>query len=187
MDQDHPPTEPPREPAFGIEATPTTSAGHAMGVRTHTGYAPPASNPRQKVAEHVRLLGILTWVYAGLELLSVLFGLVYAGIGLFLVTNPPADLVQQSQADPNAMPPTLLGWVLFGAGVFVVLLTGTLTLLTVLTARDLMRHRRRVFCMVIAGIHCLNIPLGMVLGIFTIMVLCKPEAKALFEQDKAEA
>ncbi|XAL99170.1 hypothetical protein OT109_16500 [Phycisphaeraceae bacterium D3-23] len=71
-------------------------------------------------------------------------------------------------------------------GAFVLLFTGTLTLLTAMTARDLMRHRRRVFCMIVAGIHCINFPLGMALGIFTIILLSKPEAKTLFEQGRPE-
>ncbi|MFI4859939.1 MAG: hypothetical protein ACIAXF_04575 [Phycisphaerales bacterium JB063] len=175
MPQDPYPTDPPREPDFSAPAMP---------------YAPPAgmaADPNHKVAEHVRLLGILTWVYAGLELLGVLLGLLYAGIGLFLVANPPAELVQQYQNDPNAMPPTMFGWIFFGVGALVLLFTGTLTLLTVMTALDLMRHRRRVFCMVIAGLHCINLPLGTVLGIFTIIVLSKPEAKSLFDRGNDEA
>ena len=63
-----------------------------------------------------------------------------------------------------------------------VLLSAAALTLTVISARDLMHHRRRVFCIVVAALHCLNFP-GIVLGIFTIIILCKPEAKTLFERN----
>ena len=51
-----------------------------------------------------------------------------------------------------------------------------------MAAHNLMRYRHRTFCIVMAAIHCLYVPIGTVLGIFTIIILCKPEAQALFEQ-----
>jgi hypothetical protein len=56
--------------------------------------------------------------------------------------------------------------------------------LTLMGARDLMRHRRRTFCYVVAATHCINIPVGVLLGIFTFIVLSRPEAKALFERNE---
>jgi hypothetical protein len=37
------------------------------------------------------------------------------------------------------------------------------------------------FCLVMAGIECLFMPVGTVLGVFTIIVLMRPTVKAMFE------
>jgi len=42
------------------------------------------------------------------------------------------------------------------------------------------RRRHRPFCLVVACLLCLSVPLGTVLGIFTILVLLDTEAKAAF-------
>jgi hypothetical protein len=36
---------------------------------------------------------------------------------------------------------------------------------------------------VVAGINCLHIPLGTVLGIFTIVVLCRESVRELYEAE----
>jgi hypothetical protein len=48
--------------------------------------------------------------------------------------------------------------------------------------RFLQLRRNYIFCMVAAGFACLQVPLGTVLGVFTIIVLQRPEVKRMFEQ-----
>jgi hypothetical protein len=42
------------------------------------------------------------------------------------------------------------------------------------------RHKARVFCLVIAGFQCTQMPLGTILGIFTILVLSRDTVQELF-------
>jgi hypothetical protein len=58
----------------------------------------------------------------------------------------------------------------------------TLAICTIFVGRNLVRRQRYIFCMVIAAIHCINIPFGTVLGVFTITVLTRPSVKELFQQ-----
>ncbi len=44
-----------------------------------------------------------------------------------------------------------------------------------------MHHRRRLFCLVVAGVECAFMPFGTVLGVFTIAVLMRESVKELFE------
>jgi len=192
-----PENQPPHEPTDGptpapepwVSVEPTSSTAHVAGVRTHTGYARPAGGPGEgggggddatrRVAEHLRLLGILSYVYGGLQVFGVLFGLFYIGLGLFIVFMVPAQSTSQT-GGPSSV---IYGWVFCMVGTMIVVFVGILMTLTIFSARDLIQHRRRAFCFVVAALHCLNIPLGAVLGIFTIIILSKPEAQALFERN----
>ena len=56
----------------------------------------------------------------------------------------------------------------------------TLAVLLFLTGRNIDRRRHHTFCLVVACVECLFLPLGTVLGIFTIAVLLRPSVKGLF-------
>lgn len=56
-----------------------------------------------------------------------------------------------------------------------------------LAGRRLKQHRSYTFCLVIAALSCAIVPLGTVLGVFTIIVLMRPSVKTLFESAQAEA
>jgi hypothetical protein len=42
-----------------------------------------------------------------------------------------------------------------------------------------------MFCLVTAGLACLFQPVGLVLGVFTFLVLLRPSVKILFEREDA--
>jgi len=46
----------------------------------------------------------------------------------------------------------------------------------------LMRRRKRVVCLVIAGISCMGFPFGTVLGVFTFVVLLRDSVIELFNE-----
>ena len=46
--------------------------------------------------------------------------------------------------------------------------------------RFLAQRRHRLFCLVIAGINCLFLPYGTILGVFTFVVLMRPSVEAPF-------
>ena len=45
---------------------------------------------------------------------------------------------------------------------------------------NLARHQRYMFCLVMAGVGCIFMPFGTVLGVFTIIVLMRDSVKQLF-------
>ena len=122
--------------------------------------------------EHLRVLSILYYVWGGLSVVGACFMGAYAVIGGTVLTA-----VSQSEREPAA------AWA--GAVVFVVmgglfLLLAALAWLTILTGRYLAQRRRYTFCLVMAIVTCLSVPLGTVLGIFTLIVLQRPSVKQLF-------
>ena len=50
----------------------------------------------------------------------------------------------------------------------------------------LSKRRHYTFCLVVAGVECVFIPFGTVLGIFAIIVLVRPTVKPLFEAGPPE-
>lgn len=76
--------------------------------------------------------------------------------------------------------PPIFGYFAIGMGSFALLFGWTTGALTIYSGRCLARRSRRMFSMVLAGINCLHVPFGMVLGVFTLIVLQRPTVLALY-------
>jgi len=132
--------------------------------------------------EHLRLLHIAFYVMAGLAGFMSLFALVYISIGGVVV----AGVFSQIGGSSNAFP-SQLGWIFVVMGIFFLLFGLTLAFLLFLAGKSLQQRQRRTFCMVMAGLCCLQIPWGTVIGICAINVLNRPSVKILFEQPRPPA
>jgi len=122
--------------------------------------------------EHLRLLAIFHYVLGGLGALSGCIFIIHIVLGALMASG-------SLPLGPGGPPPAF-GWVFIGMGVAVMLWSWTAAALTIAGGRCLSRQRYYVFCFVVACLSCLSVPLGTVLGVFTIVVLCRPSAKALF-------
>ena len=128
--------------------------------------------------EHLKILQITYLVSAGVSAFFSLFGLLYAFMGLFFGSIIAAAPVRPGQEPPPAFLGLFFG--AFGFFFFVLLMAGGI--LKFLAYRKLKERRSRTFCMVVAGITCLSIPYGTLLGIFTFMVLSRPSVMELFDR-----
>ena len=125
--------------------------------------------------EHLRLLAIFHFVVAGVTALFSMFPVLHLIMGLATVSGKFDDF-QNNQAFPEAF-----GW-LFVIMALVFIISGLfLAILIAIAGRSLQLRRRRVFCLVVAGLTCMMMPFGTVLGVFTIVVLMRDPVKALFE------
>lgn len=125
--------------------------------------------------EHLRLLTFFYFVSAGVTAFFSLFPALYMAMGLMFVLASPSF-----QSHGSNGPPAVVGWIFvaFGAGLMVLFLC--LAALKFLTARAIRQRQRRTLCLVTAGISCLFIPYGTLLGVLTFIVLERPSVKALF-------
>jgi hypothetical protein len=124
--------------------------------------------------EHLRLLSIFHYVLAGLAGIFGLFPIAHLVVGLTFVFAP-----HKMQATGDA-PPEVIGW-LFVAFALIFIIGGlTLCGLLIAAGRFITQRRRYMFCLVVAGISCLFMPLGTILGVFTIIVLQRDSVKQLF-------
>ncbi|HOI54609.1 MAG TPA: hypothetical protein PLP01_05135 [Phycisphaerae bacterium] len=126
-------------------------------------------------AEHLNLLSIFTYIYAGLMALTSCVAIIYVGLGIAMIAAP------QTMGGPGGeSPPEALGWIFILLGGFVLLLGWTIAALIALAGRNLRRRSRYWYCFVMACLMCLSVPMGTVLGVFTILVLCRPTVKTAF-------
>lgn len=124
--------------------------------------------------EHLRLLAIFHYIVGGLAALFSLFALLYAGFGLLMLYAPASP---QDQGGP---PPAIVGYIFIGLGVFGFLLGEALATCIVLSGRFIAQRRRYWFAFVTACVQCLFFPFGIILGVFTIIVLSRHSVKELF-------
>ena len=125
--------------------------------------------------EHLRLLSIFHYVMAGLACLLPLFSLIYIGLGAAMLSGKMPSSSSSAHSD------VISGWIFVGVGsvFFVMGLVGAI--LNIFAGRALAKRERRTLCLVVAGLNCLHMPLGTLLGVFTLIVLGRPSVQALFD------
>lgn len=124
---------------------------------------------------HLNVLAVCYWVWGGLIALSSLLGFIYVAMGIAFLGGAFSNATTQ-----NSAPPAAIGWVFIVLGFAAVVLGQLVGWLNVLVGFSLKRDRRWLLCNIMAGINCLSVPLGTVLGIFTFIVLARPGVKAAF-------
>jgi len=124
------------------------------------------------MAQHVKILGILHIIYAGL--------VVFAGIIVLVVMGGIAGIISTSDTSPDSqVAPPILG--LIGIGVFVLLLV--LSLPGIIGGFGLLQFKpwARILVIVLSALELISVPFGTALGIYGLWVLLNRETERLFE------
>src|SRR5258708_2102592 len=96
-------------------------------------------------------------------------------MGIWLLTSDVAR-------SKNGAPAALFGGFFTAIAVTWMLLAWSLATCLVIAGRSIADRKRRTFCLVVAGAEAmLCMPFGTVLGMFTIIVLLRPEVRDVFE------
>ena len=126
-----------------------------------------------KDEEHLRLLSIFHFVVAGMTALFALFPIIHLVVGLAIVSgalpSPEGDEV-----------PGFVGWLFVVFSGTWIILGLAFAAMIALGGRALRRRQHYTFCLVVAGLACLVMPFGTVLGVFTIIVLMRDSVKEMF-------
>jgi hypothetical protein len=122
--------------------------------------------------EHLRLLRIGYFVNAGLLAIVFLFPIVHLMIGVLIL----AGVMDEGQNPP----PRFVG--LFFIVIALVIMAGAaaMGICNLLVARSLRDHTRYTFCVVVAALNLMFSPLGLIIGIFSLIVLMRDSVKQLF-------
>lgn len=122
-------------------------------------------------------LAIFHYVLGGLGAFFSLFALIYVAMGVAMLVAP--DAMDMSDADA---PPEFVGGVLVAIGGIAFLLGEIGSICLIISGKKLKKQTGYTFSFVMACLICLNMPLGTILGIFTIMVLQRDSVKALYKR-----
>jgi ABC-type phosphate transport system permease subunit len=133
-------------------------------------------DPQQVIDnEHLKLLSIFHYVVAGLALLGILFLFAHFLIMSAVFTNPE---IWKSSKTQSAPPPqffmAFLGCFYLIMGVII----AAAAVLNFLSAGFLRQRKHRIFSFVVAGLNCLQVPFGTILGVFTFVVLTRNSVRA---------
>lgn len=127
---------------------------------------------------NLRLLSIFHYVSSGVLAIIGSFPLLYILLGFVFLANPEGINTHGESEEV----PTWFPYLFMGLGVFLVAMGWTLAILTFLSARKLAKLRNRTFSLVTAGLLCLIMPLGTILGVITILILCRDSVIQLYQR-----
>lgn len=126
--------------------------------------------------EHLRLLTIFHYIYAGVNAAYALIPLIHVCAGSAMLLASVAGSFGRNG------PPAFVGliFILIGGGIVVLGLSHAA--LNFFAARFIVARKHYVFCFVAAIVNCVFVPLGTTLGIFTLIVLTRESVKAAFDR-----
>ncbi|HBO44347.1 MAG TPA: hypothetical protein DD670_10530 [Planctomycetaceae bacterium] len=122
---------------------------------------------------YLDLLAVFHYVLGGVLACFACFPFLHIAVGIAIVSGA----FDQGSRNP---PPEVFGWVFIVVGSIFVLAGWTLATLVVLAGRRLKRRKAYTFCVVVAGLECMFMPIGTTLGVLTIILLMKDSTRALF-------
>jgi hypothetical protein len=127
--------------------------------------------------EHLKLLSIFHYIVGGMAALFALIPIIHLTLGVMMIVAP------EKFAGQGQPPPAFLGWFFVGFATAFMLFGAAMAALIVTAGRFLAQRRRYTFCLVMAGVECVFMPFGTVLGVFTILVLMREPVKQMFAQN----
>jgi hypothetical protein len=135
--------------------------------------APPALYDRD--SEHLRLLAIFHYILGAMSAFFACFPIIHLIMGIVMVASP-AFMADHS----NNAPPTFVGWFFITIAVLAISIGWIFAIVVILAGRFIASRINYTFCFVVACFECVFLPMGTVLGLFTLLVLTRPNAKAKF-------
>lgn len=131
--------------------------------------------PRQTNSQdetHLDNLSVGHYVVGGLIALFACLPLLYFVIGLSLVMGGDSIM-----GEGGKEPPAAFGWIFAALGLALFLFGQAIALSLVLSGRFIKQRKNYLFSFILACIACAFVPLGTILGVFTILVLSRDSVK----------
>jgi len=147
-----------------------------MAIQNSSQTPPLASeDQRRRDDEHLRLLSIFHFVVGGLAVAGMAFLCLHFLLFDFVFANPA-----MWKGNPN-LPPAEFFHIFVWFYVFMGLVFAAAAVLNVLSGWFLRQRTNHTFSLVVAGLDCLQIPCGTILGVFTIVVLTRDSVRVSYE------
>lgn len=124
--------------------------------------------------QYLNILAIFHYVVGGLTALFACFPIFHLTIGLGMLTGGFGPMPD------GEFPFRLFGLMFVLIPAAIILLGWILAGFMIATGYFLHKRQKHTFCLVVAGVECIFIPFGTVLGVFTIVLLVQPSVRVLF-------
>ena len=124
--------------------------------------------------QHLQLLSIFHYVVAGMAALFSLVPVFHLVLGVMIATQTGREIPDEAMG-------AVVGWMVAAIACAMILAGLAYAVALALAGRFLARRRRYTFCMVMAAVSCIFVPVGTVLGVFTLLVLLRPAVQEAFE------
>ena len=126
-----------------------------------------------KNTEHLQLLRIFHFVLGGMTLLFSLFPVIHLVIGIAILSGA-------FEGNGNNPPPPIFGLMFTIMPLLFIIIGMTIGSLQIAAGINIGKRTKYKLCFVVACIECMMMPLGTVLGVFTIILLNKEEVRSQF-------
>lgn len=121
-----------------------------------------------------------------LSKLQIIYGIFNLFVSVYyyeVITALVADYRKKlEESNPEVQVALLIGF-----GVVLCLIGVVILFCIILTGQSLARYENYQYCLIVAVLECLIVPIGTLLGIATILVLRRKSVKELFSKVKEEA
>jgi hypothetical protein len=127
-------------------------------------------------SEHLRLLSLFHFIVGSLHALFSCVLIFHVVLGLVMAVGP------HLAHGHGQGPPTVIGLLMSAfSGCFMLLgwLWGGLTIYSGVCIK---RRQHRLFSLIVAVLNCLSVPLGTILGVWTLSVLARPSVKEQYQR-----
>jgi succinate dehydrogenase/fumarate reductase cytochrome b subunit len=132
-------------------------------------------------ASQLHTLGVLYYVLGGLNVLMLSLTLLLVGAVVVLAAREPGSASAPAAATAAASgDSTTMASIFLLIYLAAILFSAVCAVLQFMAARRLRERRSLRFCQVVAGLSCLSVPIGTLLGAFTFVVLARPSLRARF-------
>lgn len=126
--------------------------------------------------QHLKLLSIFHYIVGGITAIFSCMFIIHVGMGIAMLTGA---------FNGQNPPPISFAWLFILFPGIIMLCGWALSICMIIAGRRLTQQRSRLYCLIIAGLECMLMPLGTVLGVFTIVVLMKDSVKERFSANQA--
>jgi hypothetical protein len=100
-------------------------------------------------------------------------------MGLSVISDIPKSIVQGDTFSPF----TFLSIMFILLPIGIVVIGWMFAIAVVLNGYYIKNRRWHIYCLVVSGVESIFMPFGTILGIFSIVLLTKPEIRVLFDQE----
>jgi hypothetical protein len=127
---------------------------------------------------HLDSLAMGHYVVGAIMIAFACLPLLHLGMGVAVLSGAfPAATETEGRVE---VMPDLFGWLFIGVGGLFFLLGQTVSIGVIISGRFLQKRKNYLFSFILACLMCFFVPVGTILGVFTIVVLSRDSVKKIY-------